>query len=80
MANTVNISFQKQLLSDIDKLAKEEDRSRSELIREAARMYIERKNKWKQIFSLMSKHVKKTGLKESDVSGEIRSYRKKQTK
>ena len=48
--NTVNISFQKDLLKKIDKVAKDESRTRSELIREAARMYIDKKNKWKEIF------------------------------
>lgn len=43
--NTVNISFKSDLLKKIDKIAKEESRSRSELIREAARMYIEKKYK-----------------------------------
>ena len=50
--NTVNISFQKDLLKKIDKIAKDESRTRSELIREAARMYIEKKNKWGQLFAL----------------------------
>jgi len=37
---TVNLSFKKELLAQIDWLAKKESRSRSELIREAARIYI----------------------------------------
>lgn len=37
---TVNISFRKDLLESIDNAAKHESRSRSELIREAARLYI----------------------------------------
>lgn len=41
--NTVNISFQKDLLSQLDQAAKEESRSRSEIIREAARLYLEGK-------------------------------------
>jgi metal-responsive CopG/Arc/MetJ family transcriptional regulator len=40
---TVNISFQEDLLSQIDRIAQNEARIRSELIREAARIYIERK-------------------------------------
>lgn len=40
---TVNLSFKKDLLEKIDKVAKQESRSRSELIREAARQYIESK-------------------------------------
>ena len=39
----------KDLLKKIDKVAKDEARTRSELIREAARMYIDKKNKWKEI-------------------------------
>jgi len=40
---TVNLSFKKDLLEKIDKVAKLESRTRSELIREAARQYIESK-------------------------------------
>jgi len=42
---TVNISFQGSLLSEIDRLAQAESRSRSELLREAARLYIDRKRR-----------------------------------
>lgn len=41
--NTVNISFQSDLLKRIDKTAKKEFSPRSELIREATRMYVEKK-------------------------------------
>jgi metal-responsive CopG/Arc/MetJ family transcriptional regulator len=37
---TVNISFQDALLADIDATARREARSRSELLREAARLYV----------------------------------------
>ena len=37
---TVNLSFKKDLLEKIDETAQKESRSRSELIREAARKYI----------------------------------------
>lgn len=49
-ANTVNISFKPELLDQIDKIAKEESRTRSELIREAAKLYVKKKNRWKSIF------------------------------
>jgi metal-responsive CopG/Arc/MetJ family transcriptional regulator len=49
--STVNISFQEDLLEQIDKIAQNEARTRSELIREAARIYIERKKRWESIFS-----------------------------
>jgi len=75
---TVNISFQKDLLRQIDDVAKEEARSRSELVREAARMYIERKTRWKEVFAYGKMQVQQLGLQEKDVAGEIRAYRKKQ--
>lgn len=75
-SNTVNISFRKDLLRQIDKIAKEESRTRSELIREAARMYIERKSRWNTIFGLGEDLAKKRGLAESDVVSEIAKHRK----
>jgi len=76
VATTVNISFQSRLLADIDKLAKKERRSRSELLREAARMYIERKNRWHKIFALGQAVAKEKGLTEKDIASEIQAYRR----
>ena len=75
-SSTVNISFNKNLLKQIDKIAKEESRSRSELIREAARLYIERKGKWSNIFDYANNQRSKKNIKESDVIYEIKKYRK----
>jgi CopG family transcriptional regulator / antitoxin EndoAI len=72
---TVNISFQEGLLRQIDQTAREESRSRSELIREAARMYIERKKRWKDIFVFGEKQVRRLRLNESHVESEIGAYR-----
>lgn len=63
MKNTiVTISFNKYLLSQIGKTAKEEFRSRSELIREVVRLYIEKKQKWRSIFTYGEKQSIKQGL------------------
>lgn len=75
-SNTVNISFRRDLLKQIDRLAKEESRSRSELIREAARMYIENKKKWQAIFDYGSNISRRKQLTEKDVISEIARYRK----
>jgi predicted transcriptional regulator len=75
--NTVNISFQKDLLKKIDKIAREESRSRSELIREAARMYIEKKSAWDDIFALGDSIQENLGLSERDVVREVKNSRKK---
>jgi CopG family transcriptional regulator / antitoxin EndoAI len=74
--STVNIAFRKDLLKMIDQIAKSESRSRSELIREAARMYIERKNRWKMIYDFGEKTAKEKNISEDDILKEIKEYRK----
>ena len=76
MAVTVNLSFQPSLLKAIDKVAGRESRSRSELIREAARMYIERRQKWDDIFALGEKTARSKNLSQADVANEIAAHRK----
>jgi metal-responsive CopG/Arc/MetJ family transcriptional regulator len=69
--STVNISFQEELLEQIDKIAQKESRTRSELIREAVRIYIERKMKWESIFSYGESLSAKYKFTEKDVIDEI---------
>lgn len=78
--STVNISFTKELLDQIDETARKESRSRSELLREAARIYIDRKKRWDVIFQLAESAAKGNGLTPKDVDKEIASYRKDKTK
>jgi CopG family transcriptional regulator/antitoxin EndoAI len=77
---TVNISFQDSLLADIDKVAKLESRSRSELLREAARMYIDRKRRWGNVFAYGETQVLQRKLSEADVGSEIETYRKQKSR
>ncbi len=72
---TVNISFQDTLLKEIDAEAKRESRSRSELLREASRLYIQRQLRWKNVFELGDAVRKKSGLSAADVESEISAVR-----
>lgn len=72
---TVNISFQGSLLSEIDRLAQAESRSRSELLREAARLYIDRKRRWDKLFAYGKSVVARGQLTEVDVEAEIHAHR-----
>lgn len=74
-ASTVNISFNDELLEQIDQIAREESRSRSELIREAARGYIDRKRRWKQIFEFAEQRARASSLSEADIEKEIAAHR-----
>jgi metal-responsive CopG/Arc/MetJ family transcriptional regulator len=78
--STVNISFQDDLLSQIDRIAQNEARTRSELIREAARIYIERKKKWESIFAYGENLAAKYKFTGDDVNEEIKNYREEKRK
>ena len=73
---TVNVSFQGSLLAEIDRVAQRESRSRSELLREAARLYIDRKRRWDKIFAYGKTVAVRGQQTEEDVAAEIQSYRK----
>ena len=75
-ASTVNISFQEELLGQIDEVARGESRSRSELIREAARLYIEKKRRWQRIFAYGSGLGSTLDLDEEGILREIEEVRK----
>jgi predicted transcriptional regulator len=72
---TVNISFPAQLLKTMDQLARREARSRSELLREAARMYVERKHRWAQLLAFWRREARRLGVKPEDVQRAIAAYR-----
>lgn len=79
-AVTVNVSFEKSLLADIDAEARREARSRSELLREAARLYVARQRRWEEAFALGDKIVKERGLTEADVQREIEAVRRERNR
>ncbi|NTV26781.1 MAG: ribbon-helix-helix protein, CopG family [Chlorobiaceae bacterium] len=72
---TVNISFQNSLLNEIDKTARKEHRSRSELLRDAARLYIQRQQQWDDLFQLGERITEEKQLTLRDVEDEIKSAR-----
>ena len=72
----VNISLPEQVLSKIDQKAKEEFRSRSELIKEAAIFYIQTKDQWSLLQQDIALRAKKMNLiSEDDVEKMIDSSR-----
>jgi CopG family transcriptional regulator / antitoxin EndoAI len=73
---TVNISFEDGLLREIDRAARRESRTRSEFLREAARAYIRRRERWERIFAMGRGTARHKRLSPDDVSREIDSYRR----
>lgn len=76
---TFNIALPADLLQKVDQRAKKEYRNRSELIREALRIYLEDKAEWEQIYILGEKAMKTMGVtSEEDVTKKVYDYRHKQ--
>ena len=74
---TINLSLPKNLLSQIDQQARKESRSRSELIREAARSYLKRISAWDEIFKYGRRKGKQLGIKsEEDIYRMVQEYRR----
>jgi len=73
---TVNISFQDRLLAEIDAEAKRESRTRSELVREAARLYVRRQKQWERVLTLGDELSKRGSRTETDVAREIKNVRR----
>ena len=70
--STVNISFQEDFLLQIDKVANDESRTRSELIREAVRLYIDRKKEFEMIFKIGEQIGSTLEISEEDAMKEIK--------
>ena len=77
---TVNISFQDDLLAEIDAEAKRESRTRSELLREAARLYVRRQRQWERVFALGDELASRALLSQRDVSREVQNVRRRKRK
>jgi CopG family transcriptional regulator/antitoxin EndoAI len=73
--STVNISFRDDLLKQIDEVARSESRTRSELVREAARVYIERRQRMSAVIESIRETVRQRGITEEDVAAEIAAVR-----
>lgn len=73
---TFNIALPNDLVRKVDQVAKREYRNRSELIREALRIYLEDKVEWQEIFKLGEKVMQTMGVKnENDVNKIVSRYR-----
>jgi CopG family transcriptional regulator / antitoxin EndoAI len=72
---TFTISLPPKLARQVDKVAKQEGRTRSELFREAVRQYIAKEERWQQLFAYAEEEARKRGLTEADVDRAVEEYR-----
>lgn len=73
---TVTISLPAELASRVDRRAAVEGRTRSELYREAVRQYLDRRDRWEQIFAYGEQAAARLSLQEADVVALVREHRR----
>jgi Arc/MetJ-type ribon-helix-helix transcriptional regulator len=74
---TFNISLPKDLVSAMDDVARLEYRNRSDLIREAVRMYLVDTKAWNALFAYGEKQAKRLKISSEDaVLARVAAYRK----
>ena len=76
ITQTLNIALPKELVKKVDEAAKREYRNRSELIREALRVYLANKQEWYDLLDYGKKVGKKMGIKsEKQVNDIVYEFR-----
>ena len=76
-ASVVNVSFKSDFLLQIDRMANDEARTRSELIREAVRLYVARKNEFGKLFKIGKQIGSTLGFSENDLIDEIKESKRR---
>jgi predicted transcriptional regulator len=77
MSGTVTISLPPELAVEVDRLAEQEGRTRSELLREAFRQYAERRRRWDQLFAYGDERAAAGALSEAVVLAAVKSRRRR---
>jgi predicted transcriptional regulator len=73
--DTVTISLTPELVAEVDRLARHEGRTRSELLREAFRQYSLRLQRWDQLFAYGDDRATGGSLIEESVAASLRRRR-----
>lgn len=73
---TLNIALPQELVKKVDEQAKKEYKNRSELIREALRVYLKTNEKWEELLVYGKKMGEAAGIKsEEDVDKVVYEFR-----
>ena len=77
VSQTFTVSLPSELAAEVDRVASEENRSRSELVREAFRQYVERRRRWERIFRYGEEAAQVAGLaSDAEVARVVKEHRK----
>lgn len=73
---TVTISLPPAVAREVDRLARSERRTRSELLREAFRQYAARADRLERAFEMGEAAARRLGVSETDVARIVREHRR----
>lgn len=73
---TVTISIPPSLARKVDKIARKEGRTRSELLREAFRQYAARLDRWERLFTEARRALPVRKLNEDEVARIVKKHRR----
>jgi predicted transcriptional regulator len=76
-AVTINLTFEEALLERIDIIAEDESRTRADIIHDSIKMYIDRKQKLRELFAYGESIASENSFTEDDVTEEIKNYRQR---
>lgn len=79
-SRTVTVSLPPELAREVDRVARHEGRSRSEMFREALRQYLARRDRWDRIFAVGEQAARRLGVTEQDVTAAVKARRKARTR
>lgn len=71
---TISISLPPEMLKQAERVAKKEGRTKSELVREALRRYIQARQ-WEELNSYGRARARELGIREEDIDRLIHEYR-----
>ena len=74
---TINLTFDREFLQKLDIVAKEESKSRNELIYNSIKFYINQKDRLQDLFAYGENIALQSRITEDDIAEEIKLYRKR---
>jgi predicted transcriptional regulator len=77
-AATINLTVDNDFLEQIDTVAMNESRTRTDVIFNSIKMYIDRKQRLQELFAYGERISSANGFTEEDVMEEIKNHRKNQ--
>jgi metal-responsive CopG/Arc/MetJ family transcriptional regulator len=73
---TINLTIDTNFLEQIDAVATNESRTRTDLICNSVKMYIDRKKRLQELFAYGEHVASENDFTENDIMDEIKQYRK----